>query len=340
MPTALVLSGGAPNGTLMSGALAAMAENGVRFDVVSTSGAGAVVGLLFAAPRDGDPITALRATRKSGIHDTIYRNFPVNYKVFKKPGPLAAWYRSMLVMNPMYRQLVEYQCPKTGNFVSDWAALIAESLSPSSLNPESLGLCEPVPWIEDAVDFERLPDLDFSLYINAYNVTDRRMENFSHREITLDHFHAAMAFPFLYPPKRLNGKDYIEGAAKDALNFRALVENHPEVDTIVVFDILGIQQLIHRPRDLFDAWIQSMIIPLVANARDDIKLFELKHNTGPNRRRLLKITYQLPEEHLEEVLDWSESNLERLFDIGYSAGQAFLRDHREVLPGQHEPARR
>ncbi len=332
MPTALVLSGGAPNATLMSGALTAMAEAKVRFDVISTAGAGAVAGLLFAAPRGGDAVTALQATRHSGIHDAIYRNFPVNYKVFKKPGAAANLYRDLLALNPFYRHLQQYTCPVSGSLVRDWGELVAETLSPSDLTADSLGLCEPVPWISDAVDFERLPALGCDFYINAYNITDRRMENFSQKEITLDHFHAAMAFPFLYPPKRLNGKEYIEGAAKDALNFRALVENHPEVDTIVVFDILGIEQLIHPPRDLYDAWIQSMIVPLVANARDDIKLFELKHNTGPNRRELLKIEYSLPENHLDEVLDWSESNLERLFHIGYAAGKRFLDKHQQLIP--------
>ncbi|XLM23236.1 hypothetical protein MKD33_18300, partial [Chromobacterium piscinae] len=34
----------------MAGALVALAEAGVEFDIVSASGAGAIVGLLYAAP--------------------------------------------------------------------------------------------------------------------------------------------------------------------------------------------------------------------------------------------------------------------------------------------------
>ena len=45
--TALVLGGGAPNATLMSGALVAFAAAGVHFDVISTAGAGALIGLLY-----------------------------------------------------------------------------------------------------------------------------------------------------------------------------------------------------------------------------------------------------------------------------------------------------
>lgn len=47
--TALIIGGGAPNATLMSGALSAFHEAGVEFDVVSTAGAGALIGLLYLA---------------------------------------------------------------------------------------------------------------------------------------------------------------------------------------------------------------------------------------------------------------------------------------------------
>jgi NTE family protein len=106
MAIALLLSGGAPNGTLMSGSLAALAERGVRFDVVSTAGAGAVVGLLYAAPRHGDPVQALQGTIRSGVADPLYSLLPVNFKVFQKPGRLAELYRGMLAQNPWYQAMI------------------------------------------------------------------------------------------------------------------------------------------------------------------------------------------------------------------------------------------
>ena len=48
--TALFLGGGAPNLTLMSGALLALHEAKVDFDIVAMAGAGAVVGLVYLAP--------------------------------------------------------------------------------------------------------------------------------------------------------------------------------------------------------------------------------------------------------------------------------------------------
>jgi len=59
---ALVLGGGAPNLTLMSGALYALDEKGVKFDVISTAGAGTFIGLLYVAPRGMDSKQALKNT--------------------------------------------------------------------------------------------------------------------------------------------------------------------------------------------------------------------------------------------------------------------------------------
>lgn len=60
MTIALVLGGGAPNLTLMAGAVTALDDAGVEFDIVSTSGAGMLIGLLYAAPKGGDRAAALK----------------------------------------------------------------------------------------------------------------------------------------------------------------------------------------------------------------------------------------------------------------------------------------
>ena len=43
---------------------------------------------------------------------------------------------------------------------------------------------------------------------------------------------------------------------------------------VVVFDVLSSRKLIREPRSLYDAWVQSIMIPLVEIAKDDIRLFE------------------------------------------------------------------
>jgi hypothetical protein len=134
----------------------------------------------------------------------------------------------------------------------------------------------------------------------------------------------------------LNGDLYYEGAVVDCLNFKDLVERHPGLETIVVFDVLGSDTLIRAPRNLYDSWVLSMIIPLVKTAEDNLELFALKHNKGWNRADgaktdLLKVGFDIPEEYLGEVLDWSSSNAARLFEIGYKSGLSFCDAHHEKL---------
>jgi hypothetical protein len=78
-----------------------------------------------------------------------------------------------------------------------------------------------------------------------------------------------------------------------------------------------------------------MIIPLVKTAEDNLELFALKHNNGWQRPKakadLLKIEFDVPEEHLVKVLDWSSSNASLLFDIGYKSGLSFCDAHGDKL---------
>jgi predicted acylesterase/phospholipase RssA len=351
MRIALMLGGGAPTLTLMSGALVALDEAGVRFDVVSTAGAGMLVGLLYAAPRGMSRREALRRTVEMGVSDAIYDRFPVNYKVFRKPGEAAQDYTRALQRmfrpgagrdNPI-AALMNARTdlwfpglranPQARALLEDWAGFWAATFCPSDLSPESRGLCQPAPWVEEVVDFAALRDFPGEFYINAYNLTDRKMEIFGRDEISVDHFHAALAFPFISAPFELNGKKYVEGSAIDTLNYQGLLEEKgANVDTIVVFDVLSRDELIREPRNLYDAWVRSIMVPLVAMGKDDTRIFELVHNRK-HRKKLLRLPFRIPDDRWTTILDWSRSNLEALYDIGYGFGRAFLEAHRsDLLP--------
>ena len=173
--------------------------------------------------------------------------------------------------------------PRVQRYVTDLWALAFANLSPSSLNPSSLGLCAHAPWVEEVVDFERLKDFDGDFFINAYNLTRNKMEIFLKNEITADHFRAALAFPFIYPPYELNGNFYIEGSAIDPMNFEGLVQHlrdhrDQEQHAVLVFDMMGAKKLMMRkPRDLYDAWVQSIMVPLAEISKDDLEVFRLKY---------------------------------------------------------------
>lgn len=295
---ALVLGGGAPNLTLMAGALAALDDKGVEFEVLSTSGAGMLVGMLYAAPKGKTRQEALRETLELGVHDAIYQAFPINYKVFYKVGPLAEAYNELLAKAMATMSFPKFDNSDFGNFWKDSLAFWASAFSPTDPRMGShLGLCQPAPWIDAVVDFDKLrnadkysPDEAFQkeVLLNAYCVDDQDMVMFDKKELTPDHFRAALAFPLIYEPFRLNGKTYIEGSAIDPLNFEGLMnknkkgfkEEFKDITDLIVLDVLGRDKLIREPRDLYDAWVKSMIVPLVSVADKNMKMFRRLYN-GP-----------------------------------------------------------
>ncbi|SMC26445.1 Patatin-like phospholipase [Andreprevotia lacus DSM 23236] len=350
---ALVIGGGAPNMPLMAGALAAMLRQKVDFDVISTSGAGALIGLLYAAPKGGTPIEALANIVQMGVADPIYNAYPINYKIFNKPGVLADLFRQQLNASP-YAQLVEQLHAISPGFRiwSDWQQLMWAIATPSDLSADSLGLCAHVPFVEEVVDFARMRDFNGHFYLNAYNLDRHEMTIWHGKDVDATHFRAALSFPFLYPPTELPGKDgkierYIEGAAIDTLNFKALLADHgpcSDVDTLIVFDVLGAEQLLRAPTSLYDAWVMSIITPLTEIARDDLKLFELVHNRKPDgsaKRALLKVpllSKDLPAERWQQMFDWSYSNMHTLFRIGFDVGLKFAQEHAQRLDISYDPS--
>jgi NTE family protein len=328
----------------MAGALVALDEEGIDFDVISTSGAGALIGLLYTVPKGKDRQQALRDIREVGVSDLIYQLLPVNYKVFYKKGRIADLYRGLWRMNPLVR-LILNQADKGPwqRLASDWVQMLVALSTPTLLNYFSQGVCARVPFIDDLVEFDRLQDFHGDFYMNAYNVTERKLENWGKEDIDREHFLASLSYPFIYEPTTLRGDLYYEGAATDCLNFKFLVgkgpwgePRHPEIETLVVFDIIGHERLLHRPRNLWDAWGQSIIYPLVEIAKDDLKIFEGVHNVKKDAkgrllldadgqpqpdREVFRVKFDIPDEFWPAILDWSNTNVTRMYDFGYAAGK-------------------
>jgi len=351
--TALLLGGGAPTLTLQSGALAALHERGVKFDIVSTAGAGMLIGLLYAAPKGVSPAQALAQTKEMGVHDTIYEHFPINFKVFHKPGNLADGYRRWLQSLP---RMVPGQA-EASRLWADWMGLMHATLCPSDLGLQSLGLCDHAPWIDEVVDFDKLKEFEGEFYMNAYCIDEQQMHIFDKHQISPDHFRASLAFPLIYPPFELNGKTYIEGSAIDTLCFEGVLnyydrrvqkkERLEPIDQIVIFDVLSAKQIIRKPTSLYDAWVQSIMIPLVEIAKDDIELFKYRYKDRwadkwgkDGEDFLLQVNFSelIPDKHWPKVLDWSYSNLSTLYNVGYDAGQRFFDKHGARLTTKRPPA--
>ena len=343
--TVLVLGGGAPHCTLMSGALLALHRAGLKFDMVSMAGGGGVIGLPYLSPKSLTPEQALENTLNFGVSDLLYSIFPVNYKLFSKLGPSADAFREVWYSLPAVQDaLHQFGKNQTEKLVSDWILFMGAMMCPSDVNYFSSGLCAHVPFIEQVVDFENLKNIGPDCMVSTYCIEDEAIVSFRKKEITTDHFRASMSFPFLYPPYRIGNKHYLEGAAYQCLPLARLVSEE-EIDNIVLIDVMTLN-LIWSPRNLLDAYAQSIIVPLVANARNELAMFEYWLNHGfpvrlpeqsayVNLRRpqLYRVEFSIPEQHRPNMLDWASSNVERMFEIGFKSGREFAdnRNHRMLF---------
>jgi hypothetical protein len=86
-----------------------------------------------------------------------------------------------------------------------------------------------------------------------------------------------------------------------------------------------------KPRDLYDAWVQSIMVPLAEISKDDLDLFRLKYKPKNMDLVHISLTKHVPESHWPFVLDWSYSNLASLYEFGYRAGVACLTDENRKL---------
>jgi predicted acylesterase/phospholipase RssA len=323
MTVAIALGGGAPNLTLMTGALLALDEAGVEFKVMTTTGAGMVAGLLYAAPRleEGEDWKAarrraLRGTREMGIDDLIYDQMPVNYKIFQKPGKLAEAYAH--VMNPVVLSIPRET--RRQRLLGDMVGFAAAMMQPSDLKPSSQGLCQPPPWIEIHVDFSQLAkNLEpgkRTFRLTAYCIEDGDERTFDQSEITAEHFKAALAMPFIYAPYKMdpdgNGevKTWLEGSAFRTMELNpGDVMSKNDVTTLIYFDLMGNDKLIGEPRNLVDAWGKSIVAPLTQIAQHQLAAAEMKmaavtllNQYADTVEKLQKLTWKLKKLVDEEKL--------------------------------------
>jgi len=418
-----MLSAGAPHSPLMAGALWALydafekngrlKEDGRIFDIIYTSGAGALIGLLLAAPKCKDPKKALRSVVELGVSDPIYSLLPINFKAFFKPGPftqpiqrmarlfklgefpfrpipvprspLGEWYNHWVKAGQAWTNVGDGGIKRLYNDLVDlWAAAI----TPTTLTYWSKGVCDPLPFIEDLVDFEELGKKGEDFFLNytsaddileagdqaraegaqaaepgeapprpsgtgkAIKVLGRRLrpeeksdrhgaqEVFERGDIGPDHVRAAFAFPFIYTPVKIGDKLYFEGANWEPITFGKFLNTvDKDIKTVVLIDIVSRLEkflLIREPRNLWDAFGLSIILPVVAHAKKELARFENDVHNGRYRARgfdftYLKIEFDINPLEGSHILDWSYSNMSTMFERGREVGAKFFLDHGHEL---------
>ncbi len=331
--TALLLGAGGPLGGLEAGALIALDEKGVKFDIISGACIGSVLALAYSSPANGmSGREALEMwCNSTGLSDEIYYNFcPTNYKVFQKNSGIFnsfsdSFLTAMTKYNPFYSTNPRNEAER---LYSDLYLYWLTACTPGIPIPEQNSISRIAPFLENFIDFENLKEIENEVYINAMNMTDKGIEVFDKSQITEKHVIAGSSLLYICPQTEINGKVYAEGSYRDSLNYQGLIKDYSEIDTIIVMNILNKNDLIRKPRDLYDAYNLSIMLPFITIAEDDTMLFKAAHE---NNQNIHKVEFDIPDNHTEYAMDWSVSNFKKLRDIGYKAGNDFYENNKELF---------
>jgi NTE family protein len=331
----VVISGGAPTLHLAAGALCAFHEAKVHFDVVATSGAGALPGLLYLAPKHGDPEAALRGVLNMNIHDAIYHLIPNNYKVFFKYGPFSPLFYRLGQMIPHFPP-DELSTSPLKRLANDWIDFVTAAVTPTTLTYWSKSVLNRVQVINDLVDWKKLAASPKHFFLNAFKLDSQELEVFRKDSMTPDAFYAALAMPWLYPPTPRTPTSaplYTEGASHDPSGIEAALENTlPELnkmDSIIVLDTIS-ADLWTDPESIQEALELAIMDPIVTLAENVAALYALQdrvfNDPSPQYPKIYRLPFEIPQWQLGKVLEWSYSNAVTLWNVGYRAAQKFSGD--------------
>jgi predicted acylesterase/phospholipase RssA len=360
MKRAIALGGGGPAVGLGLGALKRLQEADLAFEVWSLSCIGAWLGCTYhAAPKGAGIETAEKFFQAVGRPDRVYSKFPVptpfapdfigNY--FKAVEYLMnpASYQDMFLPSHLYdsmRRLSDTLTnPRNWNcshfnmaMLNDIIAVHPLSRFLTSLIYRSgvTGLArmyypdQPNCGIHFDIEWSNLflPDRPV-LYLNAYNLTDQRPELFINRydhhlykPMTIQTLMACSALPYILEPIEIEGKMYCEGATVDTVNFRDLLDNHPDLDEIWVVRILAKNQ-IHPPKTLLDAFNNLVMLFASTTSEDSISLFRLYLQERGSRVRIVEVPV-----YGDIVYEWSYSNLQQSIQGGYDEADKVIKAYR------------
>ena len=236
----IVLSGWAPAMTLMSGAMLGFMEKGVQFDVISTTGVGALIGLLSLAPKTGAPKQALEELPNMFVSDLLYSVLPINFKLFHKFGPFSKPMHNLRNRIPKIKLDPKASSP-VGRLLNDWVDLAFCAMTPSTFELKSQGNDEPQSRDRRSGRFhqtEGRQGLKPKFYLNAFNLDQRILEIFDKASTTADAYHATEAMPVLFAPQRMASGDLCTtGATHDPTGLQAIWLKHKDdLDAVVMLD--------------------------------------------------------------------------------------------------------
>jgi predicted acylesterase/phospholipase RssA len=363
---ALALAGGGPACGLQIGALKRFAEEpDFKFDVWALSCIGAWVGVIYNQFEPAEAPTKTADFFRDHIFrdDRSYARFPINQvfapDLMNNTGALAAFladprsYQHLYIpgamLGQMQRNLEFVLNPKKwgqGDFnllmlenlaAHPFTRLLTSLIYRSEINGLSRIYYKDSSFL-NSLRFDNLekPGRPY-MYHNAWNITRHRLDLFSncrddrYHQMTPQSLCACSALPYIEETIEMHGDIYCEGALVDTVNFKNLLEDHPDLEEVWVLRIVSKDQ-IRAPHDLTEGLGNLCMLFAASVGEDDVRLFvrhvkEDMHPDRPDERRWPGRVYEIPVATSINY-DWSVSNLEHGIEAGYREAANALRAYK------------
>ena len=353
MQRALALAGGGPACGLQIGALQRLAEAGLTFDVWALSCIGAWVGVVYNQFEPDEAPQATAAFFRDNVFrdDVSYSRFPINHAfapaVVHNLRALTSFlttpanYENLYLPGAMLaaaRRNVEFVLDRRQWNEGDLNGLILENLAahPLSRFLTSLIYLSPIDGLSriyypkgkflNSLRFENLEKPDRPvLYHNAWNLDRDELELFTNRprpgygKLTPASLCACSALPYVEETVEIDGQTYCEGALKDTVNLKRLIEDHPGLEEVWICRIVATSQ-IRKPKDLCDALGNLCMLFAASLGEADVELFRYHVKEIGWTGRIVEIPVSAKVD-----FDWSQSNLDTGIAAGYAAAAEALR---------------
>ena len=329
--------------TLMSGVMLGFLAEGIRFDVVSTSGIGGLIGLLYAAPKGKSATQALKELPNLFVSDVLHRFAPLNFKLFFKNSPFAELAYELREHLPKIPVDPGSAAP-VARLINDGMELVATALTPPSTESYRNALLSQVSMLEELVDFDALrdPGCPHRFYLNAFDLANQAQQTFGNRNVPNQHvgadaFRAAQAMFLLFPPEHVRGRLFTTGATHDPTGLQAiwLHERH-HLDMVIALDPLS-RAIWRHPVNVHDAFQLMLLNPIMALQVLTLALYAhtertinppLGSNAALELPRLYRIPFDappcaIPSAYYPQMLEWTHANAVTLERIGYCAATEF-----------------
>jgi predicted acylesterase/phospholipase RssA len=357
MKRAITLAGGGPAAGLHIGALKRLEEENINFDVWALSCIGAWVGIVYNQFEKGGQAERTYEFFRDGVFrdDISYSRFPIN-TVFGPDTVSVGKAMTSFMLDPKsyqnlwlpdkmmkaaqetlgfladrtkwnegdYNNFVLNNVLAVNPFIRYWTSMMYLS-NVTGLSriyyPESSFL--------KAIRFDSLARPDKPLiYHNAWNLSKQTLDQFSNRigdgykQIDAQSLCACSALPFVEGTVDIDGDTYCEGALIDTVNFKQLLDDHPDLDEIWISRIVDAAQ-VRAPKNITEALGNLCMLFAATVGEDDIKLFKYhvkEDNKWKGRIVEIKVDASIN-------FDWTHSNLDNGRAAGYRATDMALKGY-------------